>query len=246
MDWVEALLRFWEMYHSNPIFWIILVPFILWWWNFLKKQLEGSGLIRGMSSFRYYIANKLNHRKEYRSTVTPSPKSGSPFKLWRELMFFPLLTTPPLFLFAIYTVKTPLSLQWWGVVGSFIVVLVIGFGMPVHISILAQWVRINKDIKKAIQRLKDLNTGDNGQGDNYLDIFLIIADDLRMGLDPRLLPIIATQLYKVDSLSFLNELMSLSLVRPDRKTKHDTLAHRYYLTRSGATLVDKMKKKDKE
>lgn len=246
MDWVEALLGFWEMYHSNPLFWIILVPFILWWWNFLRKQLEGSGLVRAMSSFRYYIANKLNHRKEYRSTVTPSPKSGSPFKLWREILFFPLITiTPLLILFAISAAETRLSLQWWSVIGGSIV-FVIGFGMPVHISILTLWVKINKNVKKAIQKLKKLNTSDNGQGDNYLDIFLIIADDLRMGLDPRLLHIIAVQLYQVDSLSFLNELMSLSLIKPDRKTKYDTLAHRYYLTRSGATLVDKMKKKEKE
>ena len=245
MDWLEALLGFWEMYNSNPILWVILIPFILWWWNFLKKQLEGSGLIRGMSSFRYYIANKLNHRKEYHSTVTPSPKSGSPFKLWRELVFLPLMMTPFIFLLAMYTSETPLSLQLWGFIGWSIIVIFIGFGMPIYIPILVQWVRINRNVKKAIQKLKELNTGDNGQGDNYLDIFLIIADDLRMGLDPRLLSIIAVQLYKVDSLSFLNELMSLSLVKPDRKTKHNTLAHRYYLTRSGATLVDKAKKKDK-
>ncbi len=249
MEIIEIILQVWAMYHSNPLFWIIiliiLTPFILWWWNFLKKQLDESGVIKSMANFRCYVANKLNHRMETRPTVIPSPKSGSPFNLWKELMIFLLMMSPLVIFLAISTTKPTFSLQWWSVVFWSTVILIFIFSMPIHISILTQWVSINKAVKKATKKLGELDTGDNKEKDNYLNIFLVIADDLRMGLDPRLLPM-TIQPLKVDSLAFLNDLMSLRLVKPDRKTKPDTLAHRYYLTRIGATLIEKMEKKGKE
>ncbi len=243
IDLLQFFVQVWEMYHTNPIFWIIAIPFALWWVNFLKSQFYNLGLTRLASSI-FYLAGKLTHRAEKKSFVTPSPRSGAPFKLWKELMIFPLFMSPLVIFIAFTADYSVFSVQWWFVVFMSIAI-VLFFSIPVYLPTLAEWLKIKNKVKEAIQKLTLLNIGDKETGHSFLDLFVKVADEFRMGLDPRLLPIIV-QVNQLDNLLFLNELVSLSLIRPDRKTEPDVLANRYYLTRIGATLVEKLKKKEKE
>ena len=38
---------------------IFLIPFILWWWNFLRKQADELGIIKLASKLFYYAESKL-------------------------------------------------------------------------------------------------------------------------------------------------------------------------------------------
>lgn len=242
MDLVEVILGFWEMYRSNPIFWIILIPFMLWWLNFLKKQLDEMGIKRLVSRVVSYTENKmLNRRMGQRLVVTPSPKSGSPINFWSDIVIWPIMMSPFVIFIAYSTAIPYFSLQWWIIVGWTTVIVIGVFGTPIYILEIILWLNTNNVIKKASQKLRRMNISDNNESENYFNIFMEMSDDLRMGLDPRVLPI-AYQSYKLDALSFLSELMSLQLVKLDKKTERDTLAHRYYLTRSGSTLAKKIKR----
>jgi len=244
MDWIEVVLEFWKMYKGNPIFWIILIPFMLWWLNFFKKQLDEMGIRKLISRVFYFAENKLlNRRMEQRLAVPPSPRSGAPVNFWRDIAIWPIMMSPFVIFIAYSTTIPHFSLQWWIIVGWTIVIIIGVFGTPLYLSEITLWLKTNKAIKKAVQKLKQMNISDNNQSENYFNIFKEIADDLRMGLDPRVLPIVY-QSYKIDALSFLNELMSLQLVKPDKKTEHNMLACRYYLTRSGATLAKKIKQQE--
>jgi hypothetical protein len=244
MDWLEALLGLWEMYHNNPIFWIILVPFMLWWLNFFRKQLIDIGIKKLIPKVLYYTEKKLlSRQKETQPSVTPSPRSGYVFKLWQEILIIPLMMSPFIFLIAFSTTIPLFSLRWWSVV-FWTTVVIIAMGTPIYIMVIFQWVRIKSTINKAVRRMNQLSSGDKETGKDYLGDFIVLADDFRMGLDPRLISVLRPQ--KVDSQIYLNELTDLGLIKPDRKVKRGTLAHRYYLTRSGATLVEKVKGKEKQ
>ncbi|MFC2004445.1 hypothetical protein ACFLUK_02770 [Chloroflexota bacterium] len=244
---IAGLLQVWEMYHNNPVFWIIALPLlvilVLWLWNIFKRQLEESGLKKLVSLLVLFVKNRiLNRRTEYRYTVTPSPKSGSPVNFWNEIRLWLVLMSPFIIFLAISTEHPPFSLQWWTVIGWSIVVLIGILGIPIYASALTLCVRTNNTIKKASQKLSQIKTDDNVQSGSYLDIFIVVSDDLQMGLDPRVLPIAYPQ-NQIDTLSFLDGLVCSELIQPDKKTKRGSLANRYYLTRNGATLVKKMKQK---
>ena len=45
------------------------VPFVLWWWNFLKKQLRTSGLVGIASNIRYHYCRCKANRSRNRSVM---------------------------------------------------------------------------------------------------------------------------------------------------------------------------------
>jgi len=217
MDWLEAILGFWEMYHTNPIFWIVLIPFMLWWLNFLKKQADEMGIKKLLIRVFYYTVNKLlNRRTEQQYSVTPSPRSGSPVNFWKDIAIWPMIMGLFVIFIAVYTTIPSFSLKWWTIIGWSILIIIGIMGIPIYLMALTVWLQTNKAIKKAIQRLRQLNISNASQIISYFDVFVGISGDLRMGLDPRVLPITYPH-YQIDALSFLNELVSLGLVRPDKK-----------------------------
>jgi len=235
MDWIGHLVELWNDYGSNPVLWIFLIPFILWWFNFLKKQFDESGLrkyvTKGLSSFKN-ILNKDKTEQQY--IVTPSPKSGSPINFWFEILIWPLFMTPLIILISVNTIAT--GANWW-ITFSWLVTIFVGiFGIPVYVTTIFMWLQARSEIKRALPKLRQHIVSSGNNTITYHDLFMCLSDDFRMGLDPRILTIVYPD-YCIDALSFFNELISLKLVKPDRKIKYDKLAHRYYLTRTGSTLA---------
>ncbi|MFH1032646.1 MAG: hypothetical protein V1767_08820 [Chloroflexota bacterium] len=224
--------RLLDMAQDKPWVWVIIIliaaPIILWWWNALRRQWAQSGIKEW--------ASKLMKHREATLTVTPSPRSGAPFILWKELLIWLIVLSPLFIIIIVATNKKPFSTEWWVVISSSIMGILV-FSSPIFIMTLAEWFQINKNIKTALLELKQISDSDSARN-IYLDTFIAIEDDIRMGLDPRMLPIIYQPL---DIPFFLNKLVSLRLIKPDKKTKPDMLARRYYLTRNGATLIERIK-----
>lgn len=245
---ITDFLKVWEMYRSNLIFWIVAIPLlvilVLWLWNVFNRQLEASGLKRLIPRFVSFAKKMIfNHRTEYRYAMAPSPKSGSPVNFWNDIVIWPVLMSPIIVFIAFNTTIPHLSLRWWTIVGWTTLIIIGVFGMPIYLSEIYLLLETNKVIKKATQKLRQIKTDDNNQSDSYLDVFVAISDDLRMGFDHRVMPVV----YKgnqINVLSFLNELTSLGLIKPDKKTKSGSLAHRYYLTRNGATFAKRIKQQE--
>jgi hypothetical protein len=147
----------------------------------------------------------------------------------------------PFILFVAFNTTIPsFTLRWWSIVGWTTFIVIIIFGLPIYLSEIYLLLKTNNAIKKATIKLRQIKVDNNDQSDSLLDIFSVISDDLQMGFDPRVMPLLYKQ-NQIDILYILEEFMSLELVKPDKKIKKDVLAHRYYLTRYGATLVKRIK-----
>ena len=244
MDW-NLLLQVWAMYHSNPLFWIISIPFVLWWWNFLKRQVTNAGLPRLVSNLRDYTKRKvLNRHIEYRQTVMPSPRSGTPFSFRSEMgtWFVFSLCIAVLFMFA--STFPRFSWQWWrGVATLFL--FASALGLPIYASVVSTYFSIARVINVAKKELENNKLFSNEGESTFLNAFLDISDDLRMGLDPRVL-ILTRNYASVSNYTLLTTFERLKLIKPDSKIKSMQLASRYYLTRSGATLATRLKRINKE
>jgi len=235
------VLKVWEMAQANPWIWPVLIllgaPFILWWWNMLRRQWSESGI--NLSAVRG-ILTRLRRGSVRPTVTTPSPKSGREFKLWKELLLWPIITLPMILIPAFFA-KEPFSVQWWAAISYFELTIGVIFGLPIYGSVILEYFNMKKAISGACDYLTGKNIGDEEAKMTYLDVFIALGDDLRMGLDPRVIPLVCPCGVQNTTFPILSEFMHVHLIKPDSKTKQNTLAHRYYLTRVGATLITKLK-----
>ena len=228
-----------EMAKTNAWFWLILVvvsaPAVLWWWNTLRKQWALSGI-------KEYLV-RVVRKKDTIPSVAPSPRSGKAFVLWKELLPWMILV---FFLstLAMTAINNPLSAQWWKMYGIVVLFFII-MGIPTYVMDISSYVQISKRLNKAIALLSTKYADCENGKDTYLNVFLSLADEFSMGIDPAVISLKRDCGGEAVGYSMLSEFVGLYLVRPDSKVPDGALAHRYYLTRTGATLIRQQQHKMK-